>query len=290
MRKRIFKVSFCTVFCLFCLFLGSLTTQAASVKTLKSSASKTFTVSADMNGDGKNDKIQVKFLKTSSTYTGIKVTMNGKKVLTEKNLYYYTVTAVYIKQSKNREFLQVFATGDSGMRSLNSLYRYDKTKKKFVEVLDLNESSGTGINVKSATSKTIKVYNSCMPSLTGRVYWYFTYEYKNGKFQLKSNTAAAKCIKYSYKWNDGYDSLFANSKFKAMKTLTLYTDTSLSTVAFTVSSGTVLQLKKVRVVDQDSSFKMYFQFKNGSNTGWMSYSVSGAFYGVSSRSAGGFYG
>lgn len=278
------------LFFLFSLLIGGTTIQAASMKTICTNCEKNITFSADMTNDGKKDKIEIKVTKNNyGELNHIRVYINGKGVLSAPTDHFYDYDVEYLYLSKSRQFVHILALSDSGGRALNSIYRYDAKKGKLVEVLDLNSSGvGAGGNVVSVTPSSITVRNTCQPSLTGRVYWNYTYTYTNNKFKLKSSIASTKTLLGKMPIHDGYEKYFQKQQYKARKTLTFYTDTNLTKTAFTAKSGSVVTLKKVRCIGKD----MYFQFQKGTKTGWIKNSNSSydAFYGVSSRMAGGFYG
>ena len=284
----------------FIFIVSVLPSEAASVKRVMYYGSGSNTISCDITGDGKNDKIKINANTDSDGWyiQSIKVSVNGKSALTiTKNAgAYYGVDVNYIKMSGSKKFLQIIGYGDSGWRAVNEVYQYDSKSRKLKNVLSLTTGLNSAGSVVKATSKSIQVAHSYQLPETGRVNWKYTYTWKNGKFRLKSSTAPVKSSLNTYDNGDGYVKYFKKSRFKAMKSLTLYTSTSQKKKAFTTKKGKVLTLKKIKV----SGKKIYMQFQYGSKTGWKkvdndytkvyNYGASGVsggwFYGVQCRLAG----
>ena len=293
MRKQKFNAGIITILFLLMMVLSASAVQAASTKYLLKDQKKSTSVYADLTGDGKSEKIGF-FIKKDEcgNNTGLKVTVNGKTSFVKTKFHYYEYEVKYIYQSKNRQFIQVIAWGDSGMRDINAIYKYDKKQKKLVCVLDVSESGvGAGTLVDKVTSTSIRIPNVCMPSLVGRVQWYYTYKYVNGKFKLVSSTPSVKSIfgrKGAYDPGDGYNKYFRKNQFIANKNLTFYTNTDMKKPAFSVKPGAVVTLSKVKITKNG----MYMSFRYKSKTGWMNARRDSAFSfkGVSSRMAGGFLG
>ncbi|HCT93165.1 MAG TPA: hypothetical protein DF613_17535 [Lachnospiraceae bacterium] len=144
-------------------------------------------------------------------------------------------------------------------------------------------------DVVKATGKSIQVVNSLQPMETGWINWKYTYTYKNGKFKLKSSTAAAKSSLGNHAYDeDGYRALFKKNKYVVANTRSFYTGTDLKKVAFTAERNDKLTLKKIKI----SGDKVYLQFQKGKKTGWQQVDNSGVYDFRSSDpgSTGWFYG
>ena len=184
-RKQMVWALFCLVCCV---AFGVFPARAATgVKELCRNVSKKVTVSADVTGNGKKDKIRLEF--TEQPYNGwigeTRVYINGKKALSIKDSsYYYKVSLRHIRMSKSKVFLQIMSYSDNSYHTFNRIYQYDKKKKKLVTALDLKKSQlDSAEDVVKATSKNIQVRHSLQPAETGRIHWDFTYTYKNGNVE-----------------------------------------------------------------------------------------------------------
>lgn len=220
--------------------------------------------SADVTGDGQKDTIKLELtpLDWESLYfdTG-EIYINGKSALTMNIRYSSFVRINYIRMSKSRVFLQIMAGPTCG------IYQYDVKREKLVQVLNLNapnrlRSEG---DVIKATKNEIQVQCGRAPDETGSIEWIYTYQYKEGKFALKSSIASAKSTMGEIKYNkDGYRKYFKKNKFVVANKRSFYTHTDLKKVAFKAKKGDVLKLKKVKV----SGYKLYLQFQKGKKAGW----------------------
>lgn len=244
--------------CLTVLFaMHSLSVQAAqSGKISTWRQVKNLTFSKDVTGDGKRDTVKVKMTRSKGT-SGFTISVNGKQALSKLALYFNDLTVQYLYMAKNKEFIQIIANGDSSTNVLNEIYRYDKKTRKLVRVLELPSEKKSFAcydgRVVSVSGSEIKVQQSYQPPETGWIDWKFTYTYKNGKFKLKSNTAA---VKSSY--------LAKKNSFRVANSVSFYTSTNLKKKAFTAKRNDVLTLTKIKV----SGGKAYLQFKKNGKTGW----------------------
>ncbi len=283
----------------FVLIVSAIPAKAATVTKDLDYVMGSHTFQRDIDGDNKKDKITVNAVQNSySMVQSIKVSVNGKSALTisGNSETCYGVSVYYIKMSKTKEFLQIMGHGDDNWRTVNAIYRYNKKTGKLKKVLELTSGLSSAGNVVKATSKSIQIGHSYQTPETGWVNWKYTYTFKNGKFKLKSGTAAVKSSLTTYDNGDGYLKYFKKNKFKAMKQLTFYTSTSQKKKAFTARKGNVLTLKKIKI----SGKKIYMQFQLGKKKGWKkvdndyskvySYTMNGVtggwFYGVRERLAG----
>lgn len=297
---RSFQKIFAGLVCMaFVLIISAIPAKAATVTKELDYVTGRHTINRDINGDNKKDEITVNAARNSYyMVNSIKVSVNGKNALTiSKNSgSYYGVSVYYIKMSKTKEFLQIIGLGDNNWKAVNAIYQYNKKTGKMKKVLELTSGLNSAGSVEKATSKNIQIGHSYQTPETARVNWKYTYTFKNGKFKLKSSTAAVKSSLTTYDNGDGYFKYFKKSKFKAMKSLTFYTSTSQKKKAFTARKGNVLTLKKIKV----SGKKVYMQFQLGKKTGWKkvdndyskiyNYTMNGVtggwFYGVRDRLAG----
>lgn len=222
-------------------------------------------VSADVTGDGQKDAIKLELtpLDGESVYfdTG-EIYVNGKSALIMDIRYSYFVYINYIRMSKSGVFLQIMAGP-----KINGIYRYDTKKEKLVQVLDVwppNRLSSGG-NVIKVAKNEIQIQCGYAPDETGSIEWVYTYQYKGGKFALKSSIANAKSTMGEINYNkDGYRKYFKKNKFVVANKRTFYTHTNLKKAAFKAKKGDVLKLKKVKI----SGYNLYLQFQKGNKTGW----------------------
>lgn len=296
-RKKLFCMTF--LFFALCLVFRPVSAQAATLEKVTSGRTSA-TFSRDLTGDGTAEKITVTAKgKYYDYYKKIAVSVNGKNAATLKaSESFLDFEVQYLSMSKSKQFLIITARTDNGYERLHGIYRYNKKTKKLVEVLDLFFKYCPGnayITVTKATSGSITAQYSYQYVETARICWNFVYTYKNGKFQLKSKQATVKSevgITAPY-YGDGYSKYFRKNQFKAAKSLTFYTSTSLSKKAFTAKKGDVVTLQKIRF----SGKYAYLRFKKGSKTGWVrvgnSYASvykngykNGWFYGTGTRLAG----
>lgn len=280
-------LALCCLVC--CLAFGVVPARAASgVKELCTYATETKTVRADVTGNGKKDTIRLKL--TMGQYNGTikesQVYVNGKKALTVNDTDdYRSVSMRHVRMSKSKVFLQISTHGDSNYKHFNRIYRYDKKKKKLVCVLDLFGEPDIGGTVVKASSKGIQVSHGLRPRETGGLAWNYTYTYKNGKFKLKSSTAAVKSTLGNMAIDDEYKAIFAKNKYVVASTRVFYKDTNLKKASFTAKQNDKLTLKKIKI----AKGKVYLQFQKGKKTGWQQVNGTGFtewFYGVSKRQIG----
>lgn len=296
--KKMQKVLLAAAFAVIVLGVLPVSANAATkLKTVHSWKSKGTTFAVDLTGDKKNEKVTLKETKSSDGYVSkMQIKINKKTALTLKNTESFYTTIIYFQMSSSRQFLQIYGTGDNDTLAYNRIYRYNKKTGKLVRVLNLGSyKNANAYAVKKVTKNTIKVNFSYQPSETGTLKWKYTYTYKNGKFRLKSSTAAVKSGLSSGRLNDGYDDYFRNNQFVAAKRLQFYTTTARKTLSFTVKQGDVVTLKNIRLTGNN----IYLQFQSGTRTGWQLVNrsnvydytsanpgVTGWFHGVYSRLAG----
>ena len=284
MKKNLRTGIFFAVFFAIGIFWCGREVPAASFQTLGSYVKESRTYSVDMTGDGKNDTVKITFGKDQyQIINRVKVYINQKLALNLGTSRIYGVNIQYLHLSKNQEYLYLCGRGDSGMPDIQALYRYESSKKALVKALSLRSTAGS---IDKVTANSIRVVNSCQPSLTGRVTWKDTYTYKNGKFRLKSNTAKASSLIGGIRTGDGYEKYLEKNQFVTQRAVTFYTDKTMTKQAFTVTANKAVTLRQISVT---ANRQICFQFKSGNKTGWIREQAT-CFYGVSSRCAGGFYG
>lgn len=248
-------------------------------------------VRVDLDGDGRKERLKLKTEMEYDTY--IKkayLYVNNKKLLNFRNLTNVTsIEADYMKMSNSKIFIRIRLSGDSDNVHLDNFYKYDAHKNKLLKARELLDVQGwcAGATIKSVSSTQIKVLYTRQFVEIGSIQWISSYTVKNGKLKLKSNTANAVSTyakQYTYD-PDGYGNLFQKNKYKAIKSIKLYTDTSLKKVSFSAGRGDILVLKKVKVTKNG----YYVQFSKGGKKGWIrlkSYEGEPLFYGISNRLAG----
>lgn len=286
MKKTIKKMFLGMIFCLSLssILYGTITVKAASKIKAVCTTDKNKSFSVDVTGDNKKDKITLKIAKDS--YNGpvkkIQVYVKGQKALTlNDKCGSRSVSVYYIRMSKSKTFLQIITHHYNTLPNYNNIYRYNTKTKKLVKVLDLSNVTGNPGKVMNVSGNQIKIEYIYQPTETGWLEWKYTYNYKNGKFKLKSNTVPVKSSLGS--GLDNYDRYFKQNKFVVAKTRKFYTTTSLKKVAFTAEKNEVLTLENIKI----SGKNVYLQFKSGKKIGWQKMRSSyNWFYGVTQRLAG----
>lgn len=247
---------------------------------------------ADLDGDGRKETLELKATMQDDYYMErAALYVDHRKVLALNDLAGDTsyISIDYLKMSDSKIFLRIVCSGDDNSISLDSFYKYDSKKKKLPKAGELMDIRGwcTETKVLKVSSTNIKVWYKRQFLETGSIQWISTYIVKNGKLKLKSNTAAAKSgydADYSYN-PDNYGKLFRKNKYKAIERFDLYSDTSLSKIAFTAEKKEILTLKKIKYIHN----KFYVQFACGHEKGWIKIEEDPGkilFYGVNGRLAG----
>ena len=152
MKNTIFK-SFKFTFSLMltvmlCLSFSTIT-NAASVKDIPVKK----TISADITGDGKADKILITTtMDDDFRVKKLKVTVNKKtafsKNCTDSGINY--ITAKYAKMTNKNEFIQLMGIGDNDYIVFNQIYKYNNTSKK------LYKFRNNKLVLTNATTSTVK--------------------------------------------------------------------------------------------------------------------------------------
>ena len=243
MKNTIFK-SFKFTFSLMltvmlCLSFSTIT-NAASVKDIPVKK----TISADITGDGKADKILITTtMDDDFRVKKLKVTVNKKtafsKNCTDSGINY--ITAKYAKMTNKNEFIQLMGIGDNDYIVFNQIYKYNNTSKKLYSVSKLDN---TACEIVSAKKNRLTLHHGEQPAETGWLTWKMSYKFRNNKL-------------------DSYSKLFRKNIFVTAKKLRFYNGKKL---AFTVPKGKQVTLKKLTL----SKGNIYLQFQYGKKTGWIS--------------------
>lgn len=233
-------------------------------------SSLTKTISADLTGDNKNDKIKIKSTVNSYGYVKkLTVKVKGKTALTLKFDTYDTlnVSVDYVRQSKNREFLYIYGYGEDDYTTVCRIYTYNKKTGKLKCVLKADNSVKplAMAQLTSVTKKKITVYYSAQPLVTGYINWSYSYVYKNGKFKAtskSSSTVKCGCASIS---DTAYRSYLENNQYVTQKKLKLYKTAGSKKVAATIKADKVVTLKKICV----KNGKIWLKFSCGKKSGWI---------------------
>ena len=262
MKNTIFK-SFKFTFSLMltvmlCLSFSTIT-NAASVKDIPVKK----TISADITGDGKADKILITTtMDDDFRVKKLKVTVNKKtafsKNCTDSGINY--ITAKYAKMTNKNEFIQLMGIGDNDYIVFNQIYKYNNTSKKLYSVSKLDN---TACEIVSAKKNRLTLHHGEQPAETGWLTWKMSYKFRNNKLVLTNATTSTVKSTIGYSRKDSYSKLFRKNIFVTAKKLRFYNGKKL---AFTVPKGKQVTLKKLTL----SKGNIYLQFQYGKKTGWIS--------------------
>ncbi|HBA96938.1 MAG TPA: hypothetical protein DCZ23_02410 [Lachnospiraceae bacterium] len=265
-------------------FLSSTHAHAAVKKLNILNDYKKKSCKADLDGDGKKEKLELKWKGVSVSKAILYV--NGKKALQMNDpSWVFSIGVDYIKMSESDIFLRCYTSGDSYITGSDYFYRYDSAKKKLVKVtklMDINEN-GNSTKVKAVTSSEVKVTYCHNLDVVGHVLWTAIYVLKDGKLKLKPTAFKAQSA-YTTKYGDqdGYGKLLEKSQYKATCDLLFYTDRFMREVAYTVNANDIVILKKIKYVKGN----WYVQFEKDGEKGWTGLKGYGSreiFYGVNAR-------
>ena len=258
MKNTIFK-SFKFTFSLMltvmlCLSFSTIT-NAASVKDIPVKK----TISADITGDGKADKILITTtMDDDFRVKKLKVTVNKKTAFTDSGINY--ITAKYAKMTNKNEFIQLMGIGDNDYIVFNQIYKYNNTSKKLYSVSKLDN---TACEIVSAKKNRLTLHHGEQPAETGWLTWKMSYKFRNNKLVLTNATTSTVKSTIGYSRKDSYSKLFRKNIFVTAKKLRFYNGKKL---AFTVPKGKQVTLKKLTL----SKGNIYLQFQYGKKTGWIS--------------------
>ena len=241
MKNTIFK-SFKFTFSLMltvmlCLSFSTIT-NAASVKDIPVKK----TISADITGDGKADKILITTtMDDDFRVKKLKVTVNKKtafnKNCTDSGINY--ITAKYAKMTNKNEFIQLMGIGDNDYIVFNQIYKYNNTSKKLYSISKLDN---TACEIVSAKKNRLTLHHGEQPAETGWLTWKMSYKFRNNKLVLTNATTSTVKSTIGYSRKDSYSKLFRKNIFVTAKKLRFYNGKKL---AFTVPKGKQVTLKKL---------------------------------------------
>ena len=221
------------------------------------------TISADITGDGKADKILITTtMDDDFRVKKLKVTVNKKtafsKNCTDSGINY--ITAKYAKMTNKNEFIQLMGIGDNDYIVFNQIYKYNNTSKKLYSVSKLDN---TACEIVSAKKNRLTLHHGEQPAETGWLTWKMSYKFRNNKLVLTNATTSTVKSTIGYSRKDSYSKLFRKNIFVTAKKLRFYNGKKL---AFTVPKGKQVTLKKLTL----SKGNIYLQFQYGKKTGWIS--------------------
>lgn len=287
--------TFCAAVLLTGLSAVPVITKAAVKETEILTSSGKTSCRADLDGDGKKEKVE---LKTSldnekAFFSKVRFYVNGKVALSYKNMHMTMARADYVQMNDSDIFLRVYTTTDNDCVVTDRFYIYDSAKQKLVEAAKLlDELCGVihaQANISSVSETEIKTAYQMQFDEIGRVKWNSSYTVEDGELKLKSDTMKVKSIMGNTMLNeDGYNSRFKKNEFQAMRKIRLYSNTDLDSVSYTAAKGDILKLIKMKYEEES----LYVQFSNGTKKGWMKLGQdelddpSSLFYGVAARLAG----
>ena len=256
MKNTIFK-SFKFTFSLMltvmlCLSFSTIT-NAASVKDIPVKK----TISADITGDGKADKILITTT-MDDDFRVKKLKAAFSKNCTDSGINY--ITAKYAKMTNKNEFIQLMGIGDNDYIVFNQIYKYNNTSKKLYSVSKLDN---TACEIVSAKKNRLTLHHGEQPAETGWLTWKMSYKFRNNKLVLTNATTSTVKSTIGYSRKDSYSKLFRKNIFVTAKKLRFYNGKKL---AFTVPKGKQVTLKKLTL----SKGNIYLQFQYGKKTGWIS--------------------
>ena len=254
-----FKVTFSLALAVMMCLSFSTIAKAASVKNVPVKK----TISADITGDGKADKILITTMMDKDfRVKKLKVTINNKtafsKNCSDRGINY--ITAKYAKMTNKNEFLQLMGIGDNDYMVFNQIYKYNDKSKKLYSVGKLDD---TACEIVSAKKNSLTLHHGEQPAETGWLSWKMTYKFRNNKLVLTNTTTSTVKSLIGYDRKDTYSKLFRKNIFVTAKKLSFYNGKKL---AFTVPKGKQVTLKKLTL----SKGKIYLQFQYGKKTGWIS--------------------
>lgn len=222
----------------------------------------------DVTNDGWADKIKVTTQRASSTsglLRKVKITINGKKVLSYVNSSdRISRVAVSVKTLKNKqEFLWVDITDGRGVAKVQKLYRCNGKKLKTVfsnKALAKKRTSNQFFLAITPKGNNIYITSNLTTTVTGNTRVKYAYTYKNGTMVRTSNTIT------DFSYASKSDGTYTKNKLTAAGKFNAYTSKSLKKKAFTVKPGTKVQPVAMYLKGK----KMLYKLRVGSKYGWIS--------------------
>ena len=196
----------------------------------------------DVTGDGKADTIRISSINYDDYYyEGLKVTINGKKVLYNKKTYFYGVEAKLCTLKNGKVYLYLYNPCDNDDADYCGVYQYQKGQLKCM--LNMNKFCGSGklgyhtnglVKAVSGNEITVEMYQQNYE--LGGIRVCFVYKYSKGKLVKSSNsTKNFEC--WAAENNGG--------KLTARNNIKVYTKTDCKTRAFTLKAGQQIKLKSI---------------------------------------------
>lgn len=197
----------------------------------------------DVTGDGKADTIRISSvsLEADEWDVGLKVEINGKEVLYNKDCYYYGIEASLCTLKNGKVYLYLYNPGDDGDAYYCGLYQYKNGKLECV--LNMNKFYGsdklgyhTNGEVKAVSGNKITVGIYQQNYELGGISVNFDYIYSKEKLVKSGNVAKDyKC--WAAESNGG--KLTANYDIK------VYAEKSCKRKAFTLRRGEKIKIKSI---------------------------------------------
>ena len=283
MKKMYYMLFLCVMGIL---FSGTVSAKAVTTKAVSLWKKDAKMIKADITRDGKKDKIGFT-QKKESEYGYISkfvVKINGKKALTIKKSEALYFGIKYMKMSKSREFLHLYAVAENDYETINRIYKYDKKSKKLKKVVDLKKFPCRSASIKKVKKNQFSVLCFAQYAETGSLTWEYDYSVTNNKVTIKSKTSTkvnSSLGDVNYP-QDGLEKLFAKNQFKVANAFSLYTDTSCQKEAFVTEKDSVLKLTKLAVKDKTP----YLMFEADGKSGWLKIKDDTSIYNYDSENPG----
>lgn len=243
----------------------------------------------DLDGDGVKEQLKVKInYDEYNCITKASFYVDDQKALVLKPKSDFSIKVDYARMADSNIFIRVYTMGYSDVVGSDYFYRYDKEKKKLVRGTRLLDMDGwcASASVKSVTGSEMKIRYYHQLEQIGMITWTGTYVVKDGKLKLKpaaynvKNTTSTK-----HGDPDGYGKLLEKNKYKAIRDMIFYKDTSMKEESFRIDVDDIITLKKVKYTKEG----WFFQFEKGGKKGWLGLNGTGGmelFYGIKSRLVG----
>ncbi len=189
----------------------------------------------DITGDGKADTVKCtgKWEESYDGFQGLKITINGKTVLRDKETFYYELNAKLCTLKNGKVYLYLYNPAENGDARYCGIYQYQKGKLKCV--LNMNKFFGSGklgyhtqggVTAVSGNKLTVNMYQQNYE--LGGINVAFDYKYSKGKLVKDGNVAKEYTI-----WAADNNS----GKLTAQKNMRVYTKPDGKTKAFSLKKG-----------------------------------------------------
>ena len=192
----------------------------------------------DVTGDGKADKIRIGCYKNDEyCIEGLKITINGRTVLSKKNSLYYRLCAKLCTLQNGKVFLYVYNPYNNEDADICALFQYQNGKlKKCIDMNKFYGSNDLGYHTKGEVKSvkgnkiTVEIYQQTYQ--LGGMSVTFDYKYSKGKL-IKDGIKAKKYQIWAYK---------ENGSLTASRNMTVYQNVGCSSKAFTLSTGQKIKI------------------------------------------------